>query len=129
MLKMMSGLFSPGSKMKKVHRKWGTYEVLYSADTYRVKRLVIDPGAALSNQYHLHRKENWKVVKGKVKLKLINPEIDTSPYVINLEEGASWTIDKRTWHEASNPTSEPAEVIEIWTGNQLSEEDIVRQER
>ena len=115
--------------MEEVKREWGTYQVLYSADTYRVKRLVIDPGAALSNQYHQHRKENWKVVKGQVKLELMHPDKDIKPYTINLEEGAAWTIGKGTWHKASNPTDEPVEVIEIWTGDQLSEDDIVRQER
>lgn len=115
--------------MESVHRNWGWYHVLYEGDTYRVKLLQIDPGAALSNQYHLHRKESWKVVKGEVKLELMHPNRDLKPYTINLEEGAAWTIDTGTWHKASNPTDEPVEVIEIWTGDQLSEDDIVRQER
>ena len=114
--------------MEEVKRAWGTYQVLFSGDSYRVKRLVIDSGCALSNQYHLHRKESWKVVKGEVHLDLYHPDRDIKPYTIKLEEGASWTIDKGTWHKASNPLNEPVEVIEIWTGDQLSEEDIIRQE-
>lgn len=115
--------------MEEVKREWGKYQVLFSTDTYRVKRLVIDPGAALSNQYHHHRKESWKVVKGEVSLQLYHPDRDVKAYTIDLEEGAAWTIDKGTWHKASNPTDRPVEVIEIWTGDQLSEEDIVRQGR
>ena len=46
-----------------VQRNWGTYEVLFSGDGYRVKRLMIDPASALSNQYHRHRSEAWTIVK------------------------------------------------------------------
>ena len=110
-------------------RTWGTYQVLHSADTYRVKRLVIDPGSSLSNQYHNHRNESWNVVKGEVHIELFRPDLDTESYTVELKEGDKHTIDRYTWHRAYNPTNEPVEVIEIWTGDQLSEEDIVRQER
>lgn len=115
--------------METFRRNWGIYNVLYKAEQYRVKRLVIDPNSSLSNQYHNHRKESWRVMSGVVTLVLFHPDRDDKPYTIELEAGASWTIDKGCWHKASNNTNEPAEVIEIWTGDQLSEDDIVRQER
>ncbi len=114
--------------MDEVKRVWGAYQVLFSADTYRVKRLVIDPGCTLSNQYHNHRKESWNVVKGEVHIEMFRPDLDTKPYTVELKEGDTYTIDKFAWHRAFNPTTEPAEVVEIWAGDQLSEDDIVRQE-
>ena len=115
--------------MHEVKRNWGTYKVLYSADTYRVKLLTIDPASALSNQYHNHRSETWKVVKGRLLLQLYDPSKDEQMYEVFLHEGEVHIIEVGTWHRAINPTNEPVEVIEIWTGDQLSEEDIVRQER
>lgn len=113
--------------MESVHRNWGWYHVLYEGDTYRVKLLQIDPGSALSNQYHNHRSETWRVVKGEVHMLLFDPAKDSEPREIILEEGSSLTIDVGCWHKASNRTDKPAEVVEIWAGDQLSEEDIVRQ--
>ena len=115
--------------MESVHRNWGWYHVLYEGDTYRVKLLQIDPGCTLSNQYHNHRKESWNVVKGEVYIEMFRPDLDTKSYIVELKEGDTHTIDRYAWHRAFNPTNEPAEVVEIWAGDHLSEEDIVRQER
>lgn len=115
--------------MKEVKRNWGTYKVLHSADTYRVKLLTIDPASALSNQYHNHRSETWKVVKGRVILQLYNPARDKKMYEVILNDGDVHTIEVGCWHRAINPTDEPVEVIEVWTGDELSEDDIVRKGR
>ena len=112
-----------------VQRNWGTYEVLYSGEGYRVKRLLIDPASALSNQYHNHRSEAWTVVNGEVILQLFHPEKDKQMYEVHLKKGESHTIDIGTWYRAINPTDTVTEIIEIWTGNKLSEDDIIRAER
>jgi mannose-1-phosphate guanylyltransferase len=46
------------------YRPWGTYEVLVSAEHYKVKRIVVKPNARLSLQKHFHRNEHWVVVLG-----------------------------------------------------------------
>ena len=46
------------------HRPWGWFETLVLDGRFRVKRIVVRPGAALSLQSHLHRAEHWIVVSG-----------------------------------------------------------------
>ena len=111
-----------------VQRNWGTYEVLFDGEGYRVKRLMIDPASALSNQYHNHRSEAWTVVNGEVILQLFHPDKDKHMYEIHLKEGESHTISIGTWHRAINPTDRTTEIVEVWIGNKLSEDDIIRAE-
>ena len=49
---------------RKVHRPWGTYEIVDSGNRFQTKRLTVQPGAALSLQMHHHRAEHWVVVSG-----------------------------------------------------------------
>ncbi len=48
----------------KVHRPWGTYEVLVDESGYKIKRIVVKPNRRLSLQKHFHRNEHWIVVSG-----------------------------------------------------------------
>src|SRR5262249_19318320 len=48
----------------KGYRPWGTYETVTTGDRFRVKRIVVEPGARLSLQMHYHRAEHWVVVRG-----------------------------------------------------------------
>jgi mannose-1-phosphate guanylyltransferase / mannose-6-phosphate isomerase len=48
----------------RVHRPWGTFEPIGSGERYQVKRITVNPGAALSLQMHHHRAEHWVVVSG-----------------------------------------------------------------
>ena len=47
-----------------VTRPWGTYETIYESDTYKVKKIVVNPNQSFSLQYHEHRHEHWTVVEG-----------------------------------------------------------------
>ena len=49
------------------HRPWGAYEVLVTAEQYKVKRIVVKPQSQLSLQKHFHRNEHWIVVSGTAK--------------------------------------------------------------
>ena len=53
---------------RKVHRPWGTYDGLESGERFQVKRIVVEPGAALSLQMHYHRAEHWIVVRGTARV-------------------------------------------------------------
>ena len=53
----------------RVDRPWGYYRVLYDAVKYKVKELVINPGEKLTMQRHLHRSENWFVLRGECAVK------------------------------------------------------------
>jgi mannose-1-phosphate guanylyltransferase/mannose-6-phosphate isomerase len=48
-----------------VHRPWGTSTTLEEGPFYKIKRLEIKPGHALSTQSHEHRSEHWVVVNGE----------------------------------------------------------------
>lgn len=39
----------------KDHRPWGWFESLVTGNRFKVKRIVVNPGAALSLQFHYHR--------------------------------------------------------------------------
>ncbi|RBJ74331.1 mannose-1-phosphate guanylyltransferase/mannose-6-phosphate isomerase, partial [Pseudomonas sp. MWU12-2534b] len=51
-----------------VHRPWGTYTVLEEGARFKIKRIVVKPGASLSLQLHHHRSEHWVVVNGAAKV-------------------------------------------------------------
>ena len=55
-------------------RPWGMYQILYQGDRFKIKRIVIEPGARLSLQYHHHRSEHWVVVRGTALAEVDNEE-------------------------------------------------------
>lgn len=104
---------------RRVYRPWGTYEPLDQADRFQVKRIVINPGAAISLQMHHHRAEHWVVVKGTAK-------VTCDDTVTLLTENQSTFIPLGTRHRLENPGIVPLEIIEIQSGGYLGEDDIVR---
>ena len=52
---------------RKTFRPWGNYTNLVDDLKWKVKKIVVNPGASLSLQMHKHRSEHWVVVKGKAK--------------------------------------------------------------
>ena len=104
---------------RKVHRPWGTYEIVDSGDGFQVKRLTINPGSALSLQLHRQRAEHWVVVNGTAKVVKDNEEF-------TLEENESMYVPIGATHRLQNPGDVPLEIIEVQTGAYLGEDDIVR---
>ncbi len=100
-------------------RPWGIYQTLGQASRYRIKRIVVEPGARLSLQYHHHRSEHWVVVRGTA---LVG--IDGSEKLVY--EGQSCYVPKGTPHRLSNPGKVPLEIIEVQNGEYVGEDDIVR---
>ena len=47
-----------------VARPWGAYTVLEEGAGFKIKRIEVKPGAALSLQLHHRRSEHWVVVRG-----------------------------------------------------------------
>lgn len=103
----------------KVSRPWGYYEVLAEGAFFKVKRLMIKPGAKLSLQMHQHRAEHWVVIAGEALA--INDD-----QLLRLSVNQSTYIPQRTKHRLSNPGSEPLYLIEVQTGSYLGEDDIQR---
>ena len=102
-----------------VHRPWGTYTVLEEGDHFKIKRIVVKPGASLSLQMHHHRSEHWIVVSG-------------TALVINGERELMLRINESTYipsghkHRLVNPGLLDLVMIEVQSGEYLGEDDIVR---
>ncbi|KNG93476.1 mannose-1-phosphate guanylyltransferase/mannose-6-phosphate isomerase [Pseudaestuariivita atlantica] len=105
----------------KDHRPWGYFETLTLADRFQVKRIVVNPGAALSLQSHVHRSEHWIVVAGTARVTVDN--------VVSLvAENQSIYVPLGAVHRMENPGKVPMVLIEVQTGAYLGEDDIVRYE-
>ena len=106
---------------KRNERPWGAWTVLEAGDGYKVKRLEVLPGKRLSLQKHFHRSEHWIVVQGTARV--------TNGDRVTLLETNQWTfIPVETVHRLENPDSGPLVLIEVQSGNDLRESDIVRLE-
>ena len=106
---------------RKVHRPWGSYDVLDAGEGFQVKRLTISPGASVSFQFHHHRAEHWIVVRGTAR-------VTKDDEVFLLEENESVSIPQGMKHRLENPGTTPLEVIEAQMGDYLGEDDIIRLE-
>jgi mannose-1-phosphate guanylyltransferase / mannose-6-phosphate isomerase len=102
-----------------VHRPWGWYDSLDEGPRFKVKRIMVKPGATLSLQMHHHRAEHWIVVKGTA-------EVTVGEHVILLSENQSTFIPLGQKHRLANPGKVPLEIIEVQSGSYLGEDDIVR---
>lgn len=102
-----------------VARPWGSYTVLEEGFHYKIKRIMVNPGAKLSLQMHHHRSEHWVVIAGTAKV--VNGEQE-----LFLEENQSTYIPKTHKHRLENPGKIPLQIIEIQSGHYLGEDDIVR---
>lgn len=103
------------------HRPWGWFETLILSDRFQVKRIHVNPGAALSLQSHHHRSEHWIVVAGTAKV-TVDDEVKL------LTENQSVYIPLGAVHRMENPGKVPMVLIEVQTGSYLGEDDIVRYE-
>ncbi len=104
---------------RRVFRPWGSYEGIDVGDRHQVKRITVNPGAALSLQMHHHRAEHWIVVSGTAK---VTRGEDT--FIVS--ENESTYIPLGTKHRLENPGSIPLDMIEVQSGSYLGEDDIVR---
>ena len=105
----------------KDHRPWGWFESLAVGERFQVKRIVVNPGAALSLQSHHHRSEHWIVVQGTAKV-TVNDEVKL------VSENQSVYIPLAAVHRMENPGKVPMVLIEVQTGSYLGEDDILRYE-
>jgi mannose-1-phosphate guanylyltransferase / mannose-6-phosphate isomerase len=107
------------SAHRKVHRPWGWYDSIDAGARFRVKRIMVTPGASLSLQMHHHRAEHWIIVKGTA-------EVTCGDNVLLLSENQSTYIPLGEMHRLHNPGKVPLEIIEVQSGSYLGEDDIMR---
>ena len=104
---------------RKVTRPWGTFDSIDETDSFKVKRLTVNPGAKLSLQMHHQREEFWVVVAGKAK-------VTRGDDILTLNIGETVHIPIEMTHSLENPYEEPLIIIEVQIGSYLGEDDIVR---
>jgi mannose-1-phosphate guanylyltransferase/mannose-6-phosphate isomerase len=103
----------------RVHRPWGYYESVDAGERFQVKRIVVNPGAALSLQMHHHRAEHWVVVSGTAK-------VTRGEDQLVLRENESTYIPVGMKHRLENAGQLPLYLVEVQSGGYLGEDDIVR---
>ena len=102
-----------------VSRPWGTYTVLEEGPRFKIKRIVVKPGAALSLQMHHHRSEHWIVVQGMA-------QVTNGNTVSLVNSNESTYIPAGHRHRLENPGVIDLVMIEVQSGEYLGEDDIVR---
>jgi mannose-1-phosphate guanylyltransferase len=102
-----------------VRRPWGSFTSIEEGPGFKIKRIVVNPGQALSLQFHHRRAEHWVVVKGEAIVQIGDVE-----HVTRVGEHRFIPLGER--HRLSNRTEEPVELVEVQIGDYLGEDDIVR---
>lgn len=102
-------------------RPWGTWEVLEAADNYCVKKICVTSGNILSLQLHHYRSEHWIIVEGEAVVTLGDEKLVK-------KANESVYIPAETKHRIQNDTTSDMIFIEVQTGENLDENDIVRLE-
>ena len=105
----------------RVYRPWGFYETLHLGPGTQVKLIEVNPGAALSLQYHHKRAEHWVVVSGEA-------WIVRGDATVALKQNESTFIPIGMQHRLENREQTPLQLIEVQVGSYLGEDDIVRLE-
>ena len=101
-----------------MYRSWGKYTLLTESEGYRVRKIEMNSGAALTMQMHYHRSEHWTVISGTGKT-IINDREDI------FTENQSTYIPMGVKHKLSNPGKIPLIIIEVQSGKYINDDDIV----
>jgi len=104
---------------KTIYRPWGSYTVLERGERFKIKKIVVKPGAKLSHQMHHHRSEHWVVVAGTAR-------VTNGDRVYDVHPNESTYIPMSTKHRLENPGKIPLQIIEVQNGEYLEEDDIIR---
>ena len=100
-------------------RPWGAFFVIQENESYKIKRIEVNPGERLSYQYHNKRSEVWVIIEGEGELCLDDK-------IIKYKSGDTVIIPQGMKHRISNTGNLKTIFIEIQTGSYFGEDDIVR---
>lgn len=105
--------------MKKLveNRPWGNFVEYTHNEVTTIKILTVNPGQELSLQYHAHRKEFWRILKGNPSIVIGEKKVETKP-------GDEFEVSEGAQHQIS-AGKDGAEILEISFGD-FDEQDIVR---
>ena len=103
-----------------VRRPWGSYTVLENrAAGYKLKRIEVTPGQALSLQRHQRRSEHWVVVSGTA-------TVTRGDELVTAAKNESVYIPIGVKHRLENQGRIPLQIVEVQVGDYLEEDDIER---
>jgi mannose-1-phosphate guanylyltransferase len=102
-----------------VHRPWGSYTVLIEGTGFKVKRIVVKPGASLSLQLHHQRSEHWVVISGVA-------QVTRGEEASELAPNQSTYIPVGVKHRLANRGTQALEIVEVQCGSYVGEDDIER---
>ncbi len=108
-----------GIEHQKTHRPWGNFITIMEGENWKVKKIFVKAGEALSLQMHQKRSEHWIVIKGKGKVL-----IDNKISIVNQNESIYIPLGSK--HRLINEGESPLIIIEIQSGTYLGEDDIIR---
>jgi len=101
---------------------WGYAKVLTEGESYRVKRVSLNPKSRQSYQSHERRAESWLIVSGEGKITIDDKESEVGPAAIVM-------ISIGMKHRIENLSiGEPLVFIETQFGSYIGEDDIIRYE-
>jgi mannose-1-phosphate guanylyltransferase/mannose-6-phosphate isomerase len=104
-----------------LYRPWGRHQVVDRGSRFQVKRITVTPGGSLSLQKHRHRAEHWIVVSGIAR-------VTRGEEVFTIRENESTYIPLGAVHRLENPGPDVLHMIEVQSGDYLSEDDVERLE-
>lgn len=101
-----------------IYKPWGTYEILSAARRYVVRKVIITQGRTIYAHKHARRTEHWIIVSGRAKIVLSGRE---------REYGSNESIEiaENTVHQISNIGDTPLVFMEISTGEEVMERDLI----
>ena len=102
-----------------VNKPWGSFKIIDEGEKFTIKKIIVNPGGKLSLQRHEHRSEHWLIAEGKAEV-----IIDQKTY--NLIENEHIFIPLGAKHRLTNNSSKNLVIVELWFGEHLDENDIIR---
>jgi len=99
-------------------RPWGKFRSFPYKQAKSIKIITVNPGAALSLQYHIHRSEFWVVLDKGLEVTVGNKTWEPN-------ENEEIFVPKKTIHRLRCVNQKPVRIMEIWIGKP-DESDIVR---
>jgi cytidyltransferase-like protein len=107
-------------------RPWGMYYVLEDKPEFKVKKIIVNPGARLSLQSHEHRSEHWVVVSGTATVTIREKDHPDDIGHNILTANQSCYVPQGHVHRLSNLHDKLLIIVEVQCGNYTGEDDIVR---
>lgn len=101
------------------YQSWGIYKSLASGERYQVKQIIVKPNERTSFQVHNDRLKYWIIIAGNATVVLGNE-------VRLVSENESVYIPFGIPHRLENLEEIPLELIEVRSGNYITEDDVVK---